>query len=84
MDTFTPDFTGANTKAEKWERVRYAAEMMLRATDWTQLPDAELDAGEVSSWATYRHQVRLIYKDVLTGSPKIFTNPEDVVMPSIP
>jgi hypothetical protein len=56
----------------QWERVRSDRNIRLAACDWTQLPDAPVDA---AAWATYRQQLRDI-----TEQP----NPFEIVWPTAP
>lgn len=41
--------------AKEWEAVRFARNNLLTACDWTQLPDAPVDA---VVWAEYRQALR--------------------------
>ena len=56
-----------------WEYVRSERNLRLSRSDWTQLPDANVD---VAAWAAYRQQLRDI--------PQNFSNPEDVIFPDTP
>jgi hypothetical protein len=51
----------------------------LAASDWTQLPDAQLPPGEVTAWADYRQQLRDLPET--TVDP---TTPEWPVPPEVP
>lgn len=57
---------------QQWPIVRAERNKRLAACDWTQLPDAPVDA---AAWAAYRQQLRDI-----TNQP----NPFDIVWPSEP
>jgi hypothetical protein len=45
------------TNAQKWEQIRMWRNQQLRDCDWTQLPDAPVNA---SLWANYRQKLRHI------------------------
>ena len=50
------------------------AEAVLKATDWTQLPDSGLTSDCVAAFATYRASIRIIRK----------TNPSNPTWPDAP
>jgi hypothetical protein len=56
----------------QWERVRSDRNSRLAACDWTQLPDAPVDA---AAWVTYRQQLRDITEQ---------SDPLGVVWPTAP
>lgn len=45
----------ANALASAWERIRRDRDTLLTASDWTQNPDAPVDA---KAWAAYRQALR--------------------------
>lgn len=45
----------AAAPAARWEAVRIERNARLAASDWTQLPDAPVDA---AAWAEYRQELR--------------------------
>lgn len=49
------------------EMKRTARNRMLTESDWTQLPDAPLDAAAVAAWATHRQKLRDVPQQ--TGFP---------------
>ena len=51
---FNPDFPDA-TDTQKWEQIRLWRNRELARTDWTQIPDAAVDA---AAWAAYRQALR--------------------------
>lgn len=56
-----------NTETE--ESVRSKRNILLRESDWTQLPDTRLSAQDVLKWKTYRQQLRdLPAQDGFPGS----------------
>ena len=57
----------------KWAEVRRERDRLLDASDWTQAPDAPVDA---QAWADYRQALRDI--------PQDFASPDDVVWPEQP
>lgn len=62
----------AAAPAARWNAVRTERNARLAASDWTQLPDAPVDA---VAWATYRQALR----DVTQQS-----DPFDITWPSEP
>jgi hypothetical protein len=46
------------SKAETPESVRERRNVLLAASDWTQLPDAQLEAGVLDAWTQYRQLLR--------------------------
>ena len=54
--------------------ITFTAEKLLKATDWTQLPDSGLTDACVALFATYRASIRTIRK----------TNPSDPTWPDAP
>jgi len=59
-----------------WAQVRAERDRFLTASDWTQVADAPLTAGDRQAWADYRQALR----DV----PQDFGSPDDVVWPEAP
>ena len=58
----------------QWAVVREQRNARLAASDWTQLPDAPVDA---SVWAEYRQALRDL-PSTITGDPRIFNDwPKD-------
>jgi hypothetical protein len=55
-----------------WEGIRADRNARLTASDWTQLPDAPIDA---AAWSTYRQELR----DIPTQS-----DPFNIVWPEMP
>ena len=49
-----PSFPDA-TNEQLWKQIRLWRNAQLAATDWTQIPDAPVDAG---AWAAYRQALR--------------------------
>ena len=56
-----------------WDRVRVERDRLLAASDWTQAPDAPVDA---AAWAVYRQTLRDI--------PQDYATPDAVVWPEAP
>ena len=63
----------AEALEEAWGKLRLRRRSLLRDTDWTQVPDAPVDA---ASWATYRQQLRDL--------PANTTDPRNVEWPVPP
>ena len=63
--------TLADEKAAAIERAWRDSELL--SSDFTQLADADLTAGEVTDWATYRQELRDL--PTLTGFPNTHTRP---------
>jgi len=59
-----------------WDAVRAERDRLLAASDWTQVTDAPLTAGEKTAWQDYRQTLR----DV----PQDFDTPDDVTWPETP
>lgn len=62
----------AAAPAARWEVVRIERNARLAASDWTQLPDAPVDA---AAWAEYRQELR----DITSQD-----DPFNIVWPSEP
>lgn len=58
---------------DPWVTLRDQRDALLSASDWTQLPDAPVDA---EAWAVYRQALRDL--------PENTTNPEEPTWPSLP
>jgi hypothetical protein len=56
-DTFSGP-TDVEADAELVQKIRNDRTEMLRASDWTQLPDSPLTDTKKQEWATYRQQLR--------------------------
>lgn len=54
---------GADVLEHRRANARAARDALLRASDWTQLPDSPLTALQQSAWATYRHALRNLPAD---------------------
>lgn len=65
----TPPDPLASARAERNRR--------LAASDWTQLPDARLDAAARDAWAAYREAVRAVVDAVRAGSPAAWPTPPE-------
>jgi hypothetical protein len=59
--------------AEKWSNLRMERNDKLSLSDWTQLPDSNVDK---NVWATYRQQLRDL--------PSNTANIDNVVWPTVP
>lgn len=60
----------------KWSDIRKQREPLIRATDWTQMPDAPLETEKKAEFTAYRQALRDI--------PQSHDNPDDVVWPVKP
>ena len=47
----------------RWDVVRIKRNRVLTATDWTQVPDSPLDAGQKTAYATWRDDLRDLPQD---------------------
>lgn len=72
-DFVTPDDPKPVPEEWVWERIRNERNKRLSECDWTQLPDAPVDA---AVWAEYRQSLRDL--------PESSSDPLDVVFPSKP
>lgn len=61
-----------NAVSDRWSQVRIERNVKLTESDWTQLPDAPVDA---AAWAEYRQALR----DVTDQ-----TDPFDITWPTAP
>ena len=64
------------TEDEKAEEIRSQRKSLIKATDWTQMPDSPLSDADKAVWQTYRQALR----DV----PSQATFPNSVVWPTKP
>ena len=48
-------------------RLRTERNKLLYESDWTQLPDADIDASKVLEWKLYRQNLRDITKSIMTA-----------------
>ena len=60
----------------KAEEIRYERNMLLSASDWTQMPDNVLSPEKKEQWISYRQSLRDI--------PQQFDFPENVTWPEKP
>lgn len=59
--------------AAEWKKLKKTRKTLLNQSDWTQVPDAPVDA---AAWAVYRQQLRDL--------PANTTDPRNVVWPEPP
>lgn len=71
VETKTPEEIGSLAETQ-WSNIRAERHAKLIASDWTQLPDAPVDA---AAWASYRQELRDI-----TSQP----DPFNIVWPAAP
>lgn len=71
-----PEFIDGLHPAIKWAETRKYRDHLITQTDWTQMPDAPLNADKKAEFATYRQALRDI--------PQNVGNPDDVVWPEKP
>jgi len=62
--------------AAAWDRVRAERDLLLDASDWSQIPDNALDAPTIAAWAAYRQALRDI--------PQTQDDPDNIVWPEQP
>ncbi len=53
--SFIPMFDTSETEEMRWTALRYYRDILLKQSDWTQLPDSPVDK---LAWATYRQALR--------------------------
>lgn len=68
-----PPPNGMGVSSDPWQQLRANRNMLLSASDWTQLPDAPVDR---SAWAEYRQALRDL--------PDQTTDPLNPVWPTPP
>ena len=56
-----------------WDTIRAKRDRLIAASDWTMIPGATVDQAQ---WSAYRQ--------ILRDLPQTYSNPEDVVWPSVP
>ncbi len=66
------------------KNIRYTRDDLLKACDWTQLPDAYLTTVKKSEWATYRAQLRNITEPVKTSPTNYLIFIDEVAWPTPP
>ena len=59
--------------AVTWETIRAKRDQLIRDSDWTMIPGATVDQ---APWSAYRQ--------ILRDLPQTYSNPEDVVWPTVP
>ena len=56
-----------------WDTIRAKRDQLIRDSDWTVIPGATVDQAQ---WSAYRQ--------ILRDLPQTYSNPEDVVWPTVP
>lgn len=59
-----------------WNKIRDTRNLYLKNTDWTQLPDVNLNTEKVQEYVVFRQKLRSVTDD--------FADPSQVVWPTIP
>ena len=73
---FTPEKTHGKALLQYRDALRVRRNSMLKATDWTQMPDAPLSDKKKAEWKTYRQALRDL--------PKKYDHPVFCKYPSVP
>ena len=73
LETLPEDIIEAKDIEKEWKRLKRRRTQALYNSDWTQVPDAPVDA---AAWAVYRQQLRDL--------PANTTDPRNVVWPEPP
>lgn len=73
FDYKTNAWQDTRSPEETWKEVRLNRDVLLKASDWTQLPDVSITTKE--AWATYRQALR----DITNQS-----DPYNIVWPTAP
>lgn len=63
-------------EAEQWVILRHFRNRRLALSDWTQVPDTQLAAADVTAWQVYRQALRDL--------PAVTDDPETVDWPTAP
>ena len=58
---------------DPWIKIREKRDQLIRDSDWTMIPGATVDQAQ---WSAYRQ--------ILRDLPQTYSNPEDVVWPTVP
>lgn len=66
----------AKNKEVKWAIIRHARTVLLRESDWTQMPDVDMTEEKKKAWRDYRKKLRDITVD--------FKSPDKVELPYEP
>lgn len=59
-----------------WDSIRARRDVYLTKSDWTQIPDNQMDSKLVEAWRVYRQALRDI--------TETFAHPDEVVWPKTP
>jgi hypothetical protein len=65
-----------NTLEESWMLLRKKRDVLLKETDWTQLPDTELSTEERKEYRNYRSYLRVLpklYDDITVTHAKAYS-----------
>ena len=73
FDYVTNTWQDTRTQEQMWQEVRLNREVLLKASDWTQLPDVPLTTK--TAWATYRQALRDVTNQL---------DPFNIVWPTAP
>ncbi|GIV66644.1 MAG: hypothetical protein KatS3mg047_1037 [Bellilinea sp.] len=64
------------TEWSKWQIIREKRDRLLAESDWTQIPDTQLDDKKRSEWRAYRQALRDL--------PQAYRRADEVVWPECP
>lgn len=70
------DRLSPNTLSDIWGEFRQKRDMFLQLTDWTQLPDCELDLEQRKEYRAYRAYLRVLpklYDNFTINNAKVYT-----------
>jgi hypothetical protein len=70
QNVYSP-FTQEDIDTRELNIVRSERDLLLKESDWTQLPNSPLTTQKVEEWATYRQELR----DVTNSKPYVFPTP---------
>lgn len=71
-----PVFVGGLHPVIKWSQIRKYRDYLIAQTDWTQIPDAALNAAKKTEFAVYRQALRDL--------PASTDNPDEILWPIKP
>lgn len=61
---------------QKWQQIKQERARLLAESDWSVMPDSPLSEGKKQEYKKYRQDLRNL--------PQNFSNPDDVIFPSLP
>lgn len=73
------DFAWVKDLEPFWQGIRYARDVLLKESDWTQLPDSGVTGDSLTAWTTYRQALRDLPSTYSTAETE-----DDILWPGKP